>query len=320
MISEQQRWSSGETPSFCDWVEAAKTHILDLTLGSPCRSEFRACFVQRRVGPLAVTAIHASQSVAERHLARHRAAPMRYELKYVRQGTFRIEQAGQILDVDSGNFVLIDNNCNFKFATSRTIECVTLCAPDNWLRARLPDPEGCLLQPIDKHSVWARGLALVVCELADLAPGDHPLPGELIAEQCGGFMTLLFAQHEAHTTPYKQRLVRALIRAIQCSHHDPEVTPATVAAELRISKRYLHALLASSGTTFGRELLTARLAHARALLEDHRFRFTAVNEVALLCGFTDPAHFTRRFRQYWGRSPSEHRATSCPGLTSPFYG
>lgn len=311
MIAEQHRWSSRGRPAatiFPAWVNEARLHIGDLDLDSDQQDDFHARFVKRRIGPIELTAIQASQSKAQRRSAANRPAPLRFDLKYIRQGIFRIEQAGKVVEAGDGQFVLVDNNCDFRFETSRNIDCICVSTSESWLRTKLPDPAACVLQPVDDRSAWARALGLMLGELADLPAGDHPLPAEVIAEQFAGFMTLLFDGREVHTTTNKQKLIRSLIRSIHASHHDPEITPGAIAAQHRISKRYLHTLLATAGTTFGRELLTARVDRAQAMLQDERFRFTAVNEIALICGFTDPAHFTRRFRDIVGHPPSIHRA------------
>ncbi|MDB5576367.1 MAG: hypothetical protein JWR80_1543 [Bradyrhizobium sp.] len=311
MIAEQHRWSSrgGAAPTaFRDWVDEAHLHIGELELDSDVQDDFHARFVKRRIGPIELTAIQASQSSAQRRGAAQRPAPMRFDLKYIRQGVFRVEQDGKVVEASDGQFVLVDNNCDFRFETSRTIDCICVSTSEAWLRTKLPDPGACVLQPVDDQSAWARALGLMLGELADLPPGDHSLPAEVIAEQFAGFMMLMFDGREIHTTSNKQKLIRSLIRSIHASHHDPQVTPAAIAAQNRISKRYLHTLLATANTTFGRELLTARLDRARSLLQDERFRFTAVNEIALMCGFTDPAHFTRRFRAILGHPPSAYRA------------
>jgi AraC-like DNA-binding protein len=311
MIAEQHRWSTGAHPandSFASWVEEAQVHIGDLSFGSDDRTDFHARFVQRNIGPVELTAIQASHSRAERRVSKQRPASHRYDLKYVRQGVFRIEQHGRSVEAGAGQFVLVDNNCDFQFETSRNIDCICLSTSDAWLRAKLPDPEACVLQPVNNRSAWARALGLMLGELADLPAGDNTLPADIIAEQLAGFLVLLFQGQEVHTTSYKQHFIRSLIRSIQANQHDPELTPGRTAEQHKISKRYLHALLATSSTTFGRELLHARLDRAQTLLRDERFRFTAVNEIALICGFTDPAHFAKRFREATGRSPSDYRA------------
>ena len=82
---------------------------------------------------------------------------------------------------------------------------------------------------------------------------------------------------------------------------------AAVAAAHGLSKRYLHLLFASAGSSFGSTLLELRLGQAQAMLADRRFGRSSIGEIAWRCGFTDPSHFARRFRQRFGHAPAAWR-------------
>ena len=57
---------------------------------------------------------------------------------------------------------------------------------------------------------------------------------------------------------------------IQRRLRDPALSPEKAAQAQRISTRYLHAIFQMHGTTFGRELMFARLQEARRLLQPWR--------------------------------------------------
>lgn len=61
----------------------------------------------------------------------------------------------------------------------------------------------------------------------------------------------------------------------------------------------------ASGMTLGRYLNHVRMTHAVELLEESR---ASIAEIASRLGFSDQSHFDRRFRQTFGRTPSQHRA------------
>jgi AraC-like DNA-binding protein len=313
MIAEVHRWSTAQADpgeAFGQWTIEACTHIADLAFSSSARDGFEARFIQRQLGPIGMTAIQASQSQALRDMSRHRPAAERFDFKYIRQGVFRVEQDGRVVEAAAGEFVLVDNNDDFRFATSDDIDCVCLTLPEAWLKAHVLDEEACLVRPVAGESAWGRSLGLMLSELADLPQGDSPLPGSVLADQVGGFLTLLFDSAGHGETPPQRHVARKILRTIRARHYQPDLAPGGVAALHSISKRHLHALLAAAGTTFGRELLRERLAHAAVLLRETSQDRLAVGEIGRRCGFTDPAHFSRRFRQAYGQSPNQFRKSA----------
>lgn len=91
---------------------------------------------------------------------------------------------------------------------------------------------------------------------------------------------------------------------------DPDLTPAAAAGANRISVRYLHKIFQSRGTTFGHELMDARLTEAHRLLRSRSNRGSGVlsiGHVAYLCGFVSQAHFSARYRERFGMAPRDVR-------------
>src|SRR5699024_3854885 len=85
---------------------------------------------------------------------------------------------------------------------------------------------------------------------------------------------------------------------------DP-LTVATLAAETGWSPPHLHRLVREQwGTTPMRLVTRLRMDRAERLLRDTDL---TVARIAALVGFADPLHFSRRFREVTGRSPSAVR-------------
>ncbi len=79
------------------------------------------------------------------------------------------------------------------------------------------------------------------------------------------------------------------------------LSPAELARTLFVSLRTLQRALSDSLDCSPREMIIAvKMEAARALLQDGLAR---VQDVARAVGFDDPAHFTRRFKAYFGRAP-----------------
>lgn len=98
---------------------------------------------------------------------------------------------------------------------------------------------------------------------------------------------------------------RAALMLIEQWLSEPSLSPARVAFALGISERHLYRVLAAHGMKFSQEVLSARLR--RAALAVREPRMGSLTDVALACGFTNPSHFSRVFRDHFGCSPSEYR-------------
>ena len=96
------------------------------------------------------------------------------------------------------------------------------------------------------------------------------------------------------------QLVEMLLPLGRCSTHQ-------VARSLGVTQRTLHRQLAAEGTSFSSIVHGTREALAERYLAADRYSQTDVSE---LLGFTAPSAFSRWFRQRFGVSPTQWRATS----------
>jgi AraC-like DNA-binding protein len=102
-------------------------------------------------------------------------------------------------------------------------------------------------------------------------------------------------------------LTRRLYAHIDENLGNRDLSPASVAAALHISIRYLHKLFAGHGSTVGRWIQHRRLEEARRELARPGGGTTGVAAVAARWGFAGAAHFSRSFRRAYGMSPSDWR-------------
>jgi AraC family transcriptional regulator, positive regulator of tynA and feaB len=105
---------------------------------------------------------------------------------------------------------------------------------------------------------------------------------------------------------HTDRLFTRICGIIKERFSDPHFGPSDVAAEMKISSRYLQKLFTARGLVCSNFIQSVRLDHAARLLHrratlDTRQR---LGEIAYACGFNDYGHFARRYRQRFGRSPS----------------
>lgn len=172
-----------------------------------------------------------------------------------------------------------------------------------------------------------RGLAPRVAHAADL-PAEavrrvlsdvttHGTPG-MSAFCVSSALPWLFAAayHGEETAPTTSSATNALRwqQALDyIEHHlfDADGLSVTACAQaIGVSQRYLHRLFAQREQRFSSMVLQRRLEAARTLLQTMGFRTQSIASIAYQCGFREPAHFSRLFRQRFGMSPRECRIRS----------
>jgi AraC-like DNA-binding protein len=96
-----------------------------------------------------------------------------------------------------------------------------------------------------------------------------------------------------------------LIRRHLTSHH---LNPELIARQLNCSRAHLYRVFAARGESVAKSLRELRLQRAHELLIDDNIRKQQIGDIAYRCGFEDPVHFARMFRQRFGLTPSELRS------------
>lgn len=124
----------------------------------------------------------------------------------------------------------------------------------------------------------------------------------LLALACGGGA----GDQRAATRAAKLRQVKDYI-TLHLS--EPDLTPAMVAAAMKISVRQLHLLFEPTGTSFAEHVLGERLEECRATLEGPSSKDRSVTDIAYAWGFNSLASFYRAFGQRFGVSPGMARRT-----------
>lgn len=102
-------------------------------------------------------------------------------------------------------------------------------------------------------------------------------------------------------------LLQKAYQIIDARLSDPDLTMKKVAAEMKISLRYLYKLFGSSGEGFGRYVKRRRLERCRCDLGNPAYANFNVSEICFRWGFNEAAHFSRVFREQFDISPRAWR-------------
>lgn len=159
-------------------------------------------------------------------------------------------------------------------------------------------------------SLLGIAFAGAVAQLPHLSPnvGDAVLANlcGLAALACGasdegrwsGRASLRAAQLEAAKRNIDQHLA------------EPGLTPASTAAALGVSVRYLHLLFEPTGISFARYVVRRRLLQCRAALASPTTAKRSVADIAFGWGFNSLATFYRAFEREFGMPPTALRAAA----------
>ncbi|MGO9931263.1 MAG: helix-turn-helix domain-containing protein [Steroidobacteraceae bacterium] len=311
MAIVEQSWSTahvlpGKALSY--WRDVICENLLRMHIQSSQERAFFGHIEKHAFGPIKANFI----SVSEQKVWRERTAGCYakdhlFHLIHVRKGVQLAEQYGRSIKVEAGDSLLIDCLAGFEFYFPQGVEALVLEIPRDWLKGWLPTPEDASARLIDGRSGWGATLASALNNVTPTTVGASGLPATVVAEQIVSLLGLAAAHDDASPTTHKRALLRRVTETIRERCHEPDLNPGTVAAALGLSRRYVHLLFASTGTTFSQELYACRLHKAQRLLCDKRYDGLGIAEIAWSCGFNVPSHFTHRFRERFGSAPSTYR-------------
>ena len=103
--------------------------------------------------------------------------------------------------------------------------------------------------------------------------------------------------------PAPPHYVRRTVDTINSLYMTP-ITVESIAANLGIDRRYLARIFKTSmGISMQEYLIKVRMEQAEKLLRDK----LPINLVSDLVGYSDPFHFSKMFKKYYGISPSRYK-------------
>jgi AraC-like DNA-binding protein len=148
-------------------------------------------------------------------------------------------------------------------------------------------------------SATAPGYPAATPRLSTAAPGlSTAAPG--LSTTAPGLSTT--APGLSTTAPGFSAAAKAFIDA---NVHDPDLTPATVAAALHVSRRTLYRSFAHEDQTIASYIRAARLRRVRRDL-DAAAGTLSIGDAAARWGFTNGGYFAKLFHDEFGVAPSQY--------------
>jgi AraC-like DNA-binding protein len=293
------------------WREMVLRLFADVEIASKVSDGFYGRMQSRYGNDVRFTVVDAASQAVQR---RHREARERYEDCYfavlMLSGTQWMEQDGREALLGAGDFAIYDGSRPHRLTFSRQWGEIILNIPRDTLHHLLPGTERLTATRVGYDSALG---SVLQGFLGSMAREIHRLdPGQLgtLTEHAVGLIATTLAGRVGDDGALSRHrgATLARIKAFVEQHlDDPELDAARIAAELRLSPRYLNKLFEAEHTSLMRYVWRRRLERCRADLLDAAHAGARIGDIAMRWGFNDLSHFSRAFRERFGQAPRDLR-------------
>ncbi|PNE40868.1 helix-turn-helix domain-containing protein [Streptomyces noursei] len=157
-------------------------------------------------------------------------------------------------------------------------------------------------------ALLARFLTHITDDTTSYQPADGPRLGAVLADLTAAlFAHLLEAGDCLPPETHRQTLILRIQAFIREHLHDPQLTPAAIAAAHHISTSYLHRLFRDEDATVAAWVRRLRLEAAHRELTDPALQAVPIHAIATRWGFPRATDFSRAYRAAYGTTPREQR-------------
>ncbi|WP_217209591.1 helix-turn-helix domain-containing protein [Streptomyces sp. AC550_RSS872] len=237
------------------------------------------------------------------------------------RGVAEVEQDAREAHLHPGEIVFCDMARPMRMDFPHPFQTKSLVLPRRLLGLGESDLQRLTATPISPDTTLGSLLSPLLTQLVDTA-ATYPLAiGEVVARHVVDLLTVLVAERlhqEVGDTPSATHVLLPRIQEFIDRHlADPDLTPEAIARAHQISVRYLHKIFQTEDVTVARWIQRRRLQECRRELARREAAGRTIAAVARQWGFTSAAHFSRVFRDAYGMSPAEWRASAARAPRMP---
>lgn len=297
-----------ESRSIEYWNQLLSEKVIGLDIRSDVTNGFSGRLVGTSLGDQYAYMIAAGHNQRAAHHTRTSTAVRQdevYVLIHMRSGEFHLQTAGGESVLNRGDAVLLSATEDFQFSCPENTSSLVIRFDQARLKKWIPLADDCIGQAIVGDQAWGQTLSSALWNIEPSEVADWTNSPTDVADQVVGLLGL--ALHPNSLSTPTSSILRRVNDIVSARFEEPSLCPADVAAQVGISKRYLHQLIASTNTTFSERLREIRLNHAKRMLSNSENRHLSITLIAMYCGFADAGHFARSFKKLVGVTPSAYR-------------
>lgn len=295
-----------------DWNRLFAPKTDQAVFHSDDASGFSAEITAGDLGALRLTRLRCDRARIERGpLPLGAGAARTYTILLQVRGTSDLSHYGQSIPLSGGDFTLCDSNAPYRLDLSDESEVLLLRAPAALLKEHLPSPEcycGKRLSDDDGLTATAAAMASNLFERLESGLALH-YQGRIAGHLLDMIAMSYAIAFDAVSTGSSIVSGRHATVKLYIEQHlrDPELTPCSIAARMKLSERYLRMIFATSQETVSAYILRRRLEECAREIADPRWRGHSLTGIAFGWGFNSAPHFSRSFRDRYAMSPREYR-------------
>lgn len=293
------------------WTESISAAFVPLDVDVPRHTRFQSTAATESLGWMQISELRTNAQVVRRSrpLAARSEAAM-YKLTLQLRQRSEIRQCSRAALLMPGQWTIYDTTMPYEVSVDDDAHFLVLKIPGEHLSAWQPYIRNALARPFSTQQGCGRMamqlLRLSLQEQSGLTHNARQLAASSILHMLG--LHLSEAQCDpALQQPWRQAQLIQMQQHILEHLHDPELSPASVAASFRVSRRYLYGLFQQAGMTPSDFILNSRLTRCRDALREPALAAHSIGHIAGQYGFVDAAGFSRVFRRCYGVSPSQWR-------------
>ena len=240
-----------------------------------------------------------------------RSAPRTYNFLLQAKGASTFYHCGHESQLTEGDFVLCDTGLPHYWRTKDQSTTIMVRVEHEVLREYLPTPEQfCGLQ-LGRAVGLTDTVGAMVQSLTDqvgsgTCAGHEGRIARYLLEMISLSYTLGFKDEAKGSAILWQRR-NEIVRFIEDNLRDPNLSPASVAAGMRLAPRYLRTIFSVSGERISAYILRRRLEECAHQMDNPAWNSHSLTEIAFSWGFNSAAHFSRSFHERYGVAPRDYR-------------
>lgn len=269
-----------------------------------------------RISHIGLERLHLSQLSSDAAVVHHSATQAAktdgsFHVLVQLSGRSLYRQAGRESALCLGDFLLVDCSLPYQILFNESAAHLVVTINREHLKSYIACPEALAAVKLSGSSGPSALASRLLRELwtrpEELAAGcDSPFLERAVLDVIATAYSTVSVSAANPSSQAMTRRVR-LMTYIEQHLYEPELSVTTIAAALRVTTRCVYRLFDGETETLAEYIRRRRIEESARALANAQQRGRSISTIAYDHGFSSIAHFSKVFREHYGKSPTEYR-------------